>query len=107
MGYQLNKNTKHKFEFLLIDAFGGGWQKKIYEIIAIHIYPELLEIKTNQAGWHASHTEIIFKKFNITAKIIFDEYDTITIVSDDAKSSIEIIEHWIKIIDEKLDIFSK
>ncbi len=102
MGYKQNRNSKHKFEFLLTDVFGGGWQKKIFEIIALKIYPELIEQKVIKAGWNSSHTEISFKKFNIMTKIIFDEFDVITIISDDEKGSLEVIENWVKLIDDEL-----
>jgi hypothetical protein len=104
MGYRQNSKSKHEFEFLLTDVFGGGWQKKIYEIIAIYIYPEMIENKVIKAGWHNSHTEIVFKKFNIIYSVIFDEFDTITIISDDDKCTMEVIEHWAKIIDEHIQL---
>jgi hypothetical protein len=102
MGYNQIRNSNHKYEFMLTDVFGGGWQQKIFEIIAIHIYPEFIEQKVIKAGWHNSQTEISFKKFNIVTRVIFDEVDTITIVSDDDKITFDIVENWVRLIDDEL-----
>lgn len=102
MKYNIIQNKKNKFEVIFLDFFGSGWHKKVYDVIAIYIFPEVLSINFNSFSLNSSKIEINFTKYKINAIIAFDEYDTVSLISNDDKCTLEIFESWAKIITEKL-----
>ena len=87
-------NKEGKYHILFMELYGGGREKQFYEAIAKHLFPEYIERKIISSGWHSSHHEIIFGKNNINAKVIFDEYDCITLESTDTNCTNDMLKSW-------------
>ena len=92
-------NNKGECKIFFKHIFGGGWARDIEKIISDSIKPQKIEKKLNAIGWHGGDDiEITFEKDSMIIKVIFDEYDSISLRVISKKFDKKRVLEWAEMI---------